>query len=353
MQNALAMDVKNDYLTSDESDGDEPDLQTLAEPQISPPQFFSDVIEGLTQAPKKLSPKYFYDEQGSALFDEICDLEEYYPYKTELGLLPKVAAELEAVLGKAEDYAIVEFGAGSLQKIRPLLDKLDNIKRFIAIDISGEHLRASCRQLQFEFSHLKIKPIEADFCSPVVIGADIRENKLGFFPGSTIGNFTPGDAEDFLQNARTTLGPNSHMLIGVDTKKSPKKLHHAYNDKLGVTAKFNLNILERINREMDTDLDPKKFEHYACYNAIQGRIEMHLVSLETQSVSIQGVGVEFGTGESIHTESSYKYAPEDFKRLAQQAGWQVKEVWLAEDDQFSTFLLYNPAVDTPLERLKK
>ncbi|MFT5084065.1 MAG: dimethylhistidine N-methyltransferase [Lentisphaeria bacterium] len=302
-------------------------------------QFGIDVIEGLSQKRKQLHPKYFYDEQGSAYFDEICALDEYYPYQSEIDLLPRVTQELATML--TEDYAVIEFGAGSLQKIKPLLSHVRGVKRFIPIDISGEHLRESCAALQREFPHLKIQAIEGDFTRSTKIGGNIEEKKLGFFPGSTIGNFTPGDAQEFLSNAKKTLGEHSHLLVGVDTKKSPAILHSAYNDSLGVTAKFNLNILDRINRELDADIPVGKFEHYAHYNTTKGCIEMHLVCLEKHSVDIDGVRINFEMGESIHTESSYKYAPSEFRTLALNAGWQVEKMWLASDDLFSMFLLRN------------
>ncbi len=302
-------------------------------------EFYEHVVSGLAGDEKKLHPKYFYDKKGSEFFDQICELEEYYPYKVELSLLPKVAKDLAGIL--SEQYALIEFGAGSLLKVKPVLEEVDGIQQFIPIDISGDHLRHSCRQLEKEFSALDVRPIEGDFTQPIEINSPGPLKKIGFFPGSTIGNFTPDEASSFLRNARESLGSNSYLLIGVDTKKSPNKLHHAYNDKRGVTAKFNLNILDRINRHFDGPLDKSKFEHYAFYNTRQGCVEMHLVCLEAHTVYLDDVKVNFEKGESIHTESSYKYSPKDFQQMAKRSGWRTEKLWLANEEMFSVFLLRN------------
>jgi len=299
-------------------------------------EFCEVVIDGLSGAQKKLHPKYFYDQKGSQYFDEICQLEEYYPYQAETKLLPKVASQLAGIL--THEYAMIEFGAGSLQKVRPVLDQIQGIKRFIPIDISGDHLRASSALLSQEFPDVSVDPVEGDFSKPIDLG-EIQERKLGFFPGSTIGNFTPDEATKFLHNARQTLGQNSYLLVGVDTKKSPATLHSAYNDAAGVTAKFNLNILDRINQEFDSPMSPEKFEHYAYFNAEKGCIEMHLVCLEAHTVYLDDIRVEFSQGESIHTESSYKYSCEEFGALAQQSGWSIERTWLADQNLFSVYLL--------------
>ena len=302
-------------------------------------QLLNDVLDGLSQPVKKLNPKYFYDEKGSAYFDEICSLDEYYPYQTELTLLPRIAQDTAELL--SGDYSIVEFGAGSLKKIKPLFEAMRGIKRFVPIDISGAHLRSACQSLQEDYPDIIMHPIEADFSLPVILGERGNEKNLGFFPGSTIGNFTPEDARNFLYSAKMTLGKDGYLLIGVDTKKSPNILHKAYNDQKGVTAKFNLNILDRINRDLDTDFQVDKFEHYAFYNAGKGCVEMYLMSSEDQVVDVDGAAFQIKEGESIHTESSYKYTPEEFTSLAMSAGWSVKKQWLAEDNMFSTFLLSN------------
>jgi dimethylhistidine N-methyltransferase len=301
--------------------------------------FYNHVLHGLTREQKKLHPKYFYDKQGSEFFDQICDLPEYYPYKTELALLPEVAESLSESL--TSQYSLVEFGAGSLLKVQPLLDQVDGIKQFVPIDISGEHLSAACKTLSDQYEELSVTPVTGDFTQPLAIPTEKSLQPLGFFPGSTIGNLLPGEAKEFLESARATLGEDSYLLIGVDTKKSPNQLHKAYNDAQGVTAKFNLNILNRINRHFDADIDVAKFEHYAFYHAEKGCIEMHLVSLEDQTLVLDDVQVNFQRGESIHTESSYKYTPAQFKALAASAGWQVESQWLASDQLFSIYLLRN------------
>lgn len=299
--------------------------------------FFNDVIDGLTRSQKQLPPKYFYDKQGSEYFDRICGLEEYYPYRTELALLRTVANDMRELL--VEKQAIVEFGAGSLQKIKPLLDEVETITSYMPVDISGEHLQASCEDLQRTCPDLMVKPVVADFTQHIALNHNPDEQKLGFFPGSTIGNFTPDEARTFLCNARDSLGRDGRLLIGVDTKKSPQVLHKAYNDSRGITARFNMNILERINRELKANFVTARFEHYAFYNAAKGCIEMHLVCTEKHTTKIDGIAIDFAAGESIHTENSYKYTPDEFAVLARDAGWQIERRWMAGDDLFSIYLL--------------
>lgn len=306
---------------------------------VSKDDFYEHVMSGLGQKHKTLHPKYFYDKKGSEYFDQICQLDEYYPYKTELGLLPKVARSVAEIL--TEDYALIEFGAGSLLKVKPLLEHVSGIEQFIPIDISGEHLRDACSQLSESFPNVQVQPVEGDFTQHVDVPCADNLQRLGFFPGSTIGNFAPSDAQEFLQQARATLGPNSYLLIGVDTKKSPARLHRAYNDIHGVTAAFNLNILHRINQHFDAAIDVSKFEHYAFYNATKGCVEMHLVCLSSHEVLLDGVVIAFAAGETIHTESSYKYTPNEFSVLAESSGWHAHSHWLAEHNMFSVFLLHN------------
>lgn len=298
--------------------------------------FLRDVLSGLSQSPKQLHPKYFYDARGSDYFDQICQLPEYYLYRAELDLLPTVAADLAGLL--RNEYTLIEFGAGSLQKVEPLLQQVPGIRRFMPIDISGDHLHQACRQLQQRFPALQIKPVVADFSKPVTLETG-RFNRLGFFPGSTIGNFNPGEARDFLANAGNILGTGHYLLIGVDTKKSPQVLHDAYNDSQGVTAHFNLNILERINRELGADIDTRQFDHYAFYNPTKGCVEMHLISRADQTAAVGHVKIVFVDGESVHTESSYKYTADEFTRLAQSAGWQLERSWMGRDKLFGVHLL--------------
>lgn len=296
-----------------------------------------DVITGLSQEPKSLPSKYFYDSLGSQHFDEICTLEEYYPYRTELAMLPAIASDLSHIL--EEELDIIEFGAGSLVKIRFLLEKLPRVKHFFPIDIAGDHLRLASEELTKDYQNLNVVPVEADFTRHINLPESGSHKKLGFFPGSTIGNFTREDAENFLTNARKTLGQGSLLLIGVDTKKSPEILHDAYNDRAGVTKKFNRNVLHHINREVNANFNPDLFDHYAFYNPTKGRIEMHLISQIDQDVSIGEFSFSFTQGENIHTENSYKYTANEFLTLAGKAGWKVVRKWLGGKQMFSIFLL--------------
>ncbi len=305
-------------------------------PRVWDSQFYRDVLTGFSAEQKHLSPKYFYDEQGSAFFDEICHLDEYYPYRTELTLLPTVAEDLANHF--KGPVSIVEFGAGSLVKVRPLLDALSQVEEFVPIDISGEHLRASCRRLQREYPKVLVRPVTADFCKRVTLPAPVGR-RLGFFPGSTIGNFNPVQAVQFLSSARQSLGAGGAMLVGVDTKKSAGILHRAYNDSRGVTARFNLNLLHRINRELDAGIPASEFEHYAFYNAREGRVEMHLIAASDCACRLDDARIEFHAGESIHTENSYKYTPQEFSELAARAGWKVSKRWLAKDALFGMYML--------------
>lgn len=299
-------------------------------------EFLDETLEGLLAQRKTLCPKYFYDQLGSQYFDEICRLEEYYPYRTELKLLPKVARDLAGRF--QQGVSVVEFGAGSLHKIKPLLDAIAQIEEFVPIDISDEHLQQASQTLQRQYKEITVSPVTADFTQPLKLPQS-RQQRLGFFPGSTIGNFTPTQARAFLRSARITLGENAQLLIGVDTKKSPDILHNAYNDSGGITAKFNLNMLHRINRELGSNIRTENFEHYAFYDLTQGRIEMHLVSLVEQQFTLANHLITLAQGESIHTESSYKYNQQDFSSLATQSGWQIEQSWLAEQGMFSMYLL--------------
>lgn len=318
--------------------------------------FFEDTLTGLQASPKWLPPKYFYDTRGSHYFDLICQLDEYYPYRTEMALLPKVAAELDAWLPEA--VVIVEFGAGSLHKIRPLLQQSQAIKGFIPIDISADHLKHAENLLQREFQNLEVRSAVGDFTQPITLpslNVDREHDalpRLGFFPGSTIGNFTPEEAESFLINARHSLGPDSLFLLGVDTQQDPVVLERAYNDPQGVTAEFNKNLLTRMNRELNTDFDTQHFTHRAHYNHALGRIEMHLFSETPQRIHLGPHVIQFAQGESIHTENSYKYTAAKLKALVSAAGWSIAHQWQSNDGAFSEVLL-RPAtsVDETYEHL--
>ncbi|WP_020209380.1 L-histidine N(alpha)-methyltransferase [Gilvimarinus chinensis] len=303
-------------------------------------EFLSDVLNGLNSSPKTLPPKYFYDAKGSQYFDDICSLPDYYLYQTELDLLPIVAQDLAKHIKQQDESGleIVEFGAGSLRKVGMLLRAIPQINHFTAIDISHEHLISACRTLESQYRELSITPCVHDFTKPLKLCSTAR-TRIGFFPGSTIGNLNHREAEEFLNNAALTLGKHSYLLIGVDTKKSESVLQRAYNDTKGVTAKFNKNILHRINRELDANFSLESFGHQAFYNAEHGRVEMHLRSLKSQTVFISGEPIEFTRGESIHTENSYKYHPPEFNQLAKRSGWSTEKLWLAPQDQFAIYLL--------------
>lgn len=308
--------------------------------------FLSDALEGLKAPIKTLPAKYFYDAQGSHYFDLICKLDEYYPYRSEMALLPKVAKALDDLI--PAQVCCVEFGAGSLHKIRPLLAHCSAIRGFIPIDISHQHLQNAGNKLTDEFPALHIVPKAGDFTQPITLVSDAEDvkhsgilslPKLGFFPGSTIGNFNPQQAAEFLENAKVTLGTHSYLLLGVDTQQNPQALFDAYNDSQGITAQFNKNLLVRMNRELNANFDPATFTHDAHFNAQESRIEMHLISQVEQTVQIGGVPIHFAKGESIHTENSYKYTPTRIQTLVESAGWQIKHVWETADGAFSEVLL--------------
>lgn len=300
------------------------------------PGFLRDALDGLLSTPKTLAPKYFYDARGSHYFDLICKLDEYYPYRTEMTLLPQVAAELDEWL--APQTCVVEFGAGSLHKIRPLLEYSQKITNFIPIDISAEHLHNAGTQLAADFPQITVTPVAGDFTSVVEL-PDISGPRLGFFPGSTIGNFTPDDAINFLRSARQTLGDNACFLLGVDTQQDLNALHHAYNDSQGVTAEFNKNILLRMNRELGASFELNNFSHEALFNPDEQRIEMHLRSLREHCVTIGGHNIHFQRNESIHTENSYKYTQERLNNLLHKAGWTSRHWWFAPGRAFAEVLL--------------
>lgn len=309
--------------------------------EVCESEFYRDVVAGLEAPQKQLEPKYFYDALGSRYFDQICSLEEYYPYRTELELLPKVARDLSDYFdGRVAAINVVEFGAGSLHKIIPLLSCVDIIKEFTAIDICGEHLETACAELARHFPELDIQAVTGDFTKTINLRVS-SAIPMGFFPGSTIGNFAPLEAVEFLASARETLGADSYMLVGVDTKKSEVLLNSAYNDSKGITALFNKNILRRINNELEADFKLNGFSHEAFYNRNLGRVEMHLRSDLAQEVKVGAHRFFFEPGETIHTENSYKYHPAEFVQLAQSAGWRTEKQWLAEGCMFSASLLHS------------
>jgi dimethylhistidine N-methyltransferase len=297
----------------------------------------AEVIAGLGQATKSLSPKLFYDLRGSQLFDAITRLPEYYPTRTEIALLERYGDEMAEMLGN--DGLLFEFGSGSDAKIRVLLGAMQP-QAYAPIDISREQLHLAASTIAADYPQLEVHAVCADYSKPLELPdfctAPRRE---AFFPGSSIGNFDPEQAQVFLRRVARLLGADGRLLIGVDLKKAPALLNAAYDDAEGVTAAFNLNLLTRINRELDADFDVAAFRHKAFYNAEAGRVEMHLVASARQRVHIEGHTFEFAAGETIHTENSYKYSVEEFQALAAKAGLASERVWQDDDALFSVHCL--------------
>jgi len=299
--------------------------------------FAGDVIDDLSQHPKRLSPKYFYDAAGSELFEQITLLPEYYPTRTELSILHDRGGAISTIL--PEGAALVEFGAGATTKVRLLLNQYA-LGAYVPVDISGDFLTAQADALRQDFPNLAIHPVAADFTAPFALPEAVAGMpKVGFFPGSTIGNFEPHEACSFLRSAREILGHGAQMVIGVDLEKDERVLYEAYNDKAGVTARFNLNVLHRINRELGGNFDISAFTHRAIYNRDRHRIEMHLISRKAQTVRVLGRSFSFRAGESIHTESSYKYSLERFAALARGSGWTPRATWTDAAGMFSVHAL--------------
>lgn len=297
-------------------------------------EFGRDLLRCLGEQPHIISPKYFYDAQGSRLFDLICDLPEYYLTRTELSIFRRHLGEMAALIGPRAE--VVEFGAGSLHKARLLLDVLDTPQRFVAIDISGEHLTAACGELRRDYPALDVKAVIADFTevATLPLGPSGASRRVGFFPGSTLGNFTPDQARRFLATAARLLRGGG-LLIGVDLVKDPALLHAAYNDAAGVTAAFNRNLLVRANRDLGADFRIDAFRHYAFYQPLYQRIEMHLVSTAEQWVAVGGRRFRLAAGDSIHTENSQKYTLDGFRTLAIACGFRPRACWCDPDRQFS------------------
>ncbi len=296
--------------------------------------FREEVLQGLQDSRKELPSKYFYDDIGSQLFEQICELDEYYLTRTELGIMQEQMHEMVALLGP--NCLLIEYGSGSSTKTRTLLDALQNPAGYVPIDISKEQLMRSVTSLALAYPALEVLSVCADYTSDFAIPSPTKlvSRRVVYFPGSTIGNFDREPAKRFLQQiARVCKGGG--LLIGVDLKKDFNVLHRAYNDSQGVTAQFNLHLLVRINQELDADFQLDQFGHYAFYNPGQSRIEMHLVSLKNQVVHIGEVEISFKLGESIWTESSYKFTLEEFAQLAATAGWRVECVWTDAQQLFS------------------
>ena len=307
--------------------------------------FAHDLLTALSSRPRAIAPKYFYDVEGSRLFDQICELPEYYPTRTETALLHERAAEIAKQIGPHAD--LVEFGAGSMTKVRILLDALGRAHslpiRYVPIDISGDYLSEAANGLRAQFPALRVEPIMADYSHALVLPAAPAgaRQRVGFFPGSTIGNYTPAEAVEFFKMAAGVLRGGA-LLVGADLIKDPAVLHAAYSDAQGVTAAFNLNLLTRANRELGANFDVAKFAHSAFYNAPLQRIEMHVMSCVKQEVTVFGQTFSFEEGETLHTENSYKFTIEGLRALAQQAGFTPGPVWTDALKKFSLHWLVAP-----------
>jgi dimethylhistidine N-methyltransferase len=300
--------------------------------------FARDVIAGLTARPKRLSPKYFYDQAGAQLFEDITALPEYYLTRCELEILRERAPEMARFFPAGS--ALIEFGSGSSKKVRILLTAAPTIAAYIPVDISSEMLVQEAEELRRDYPRLAVLPVEADFTQPFSLPAEAAGMAhTGFFPGSTIGNFEPHEACAFLRHAGRMLGRGATLIIGVDLVKDVSVLNAAYDDAAGVTAKFNLNLLARINGELGANFDLASFSHEAFYNAERHRIEMHLASKKRQKVRVAGRAIEFRAGETIHTENSYKYTLDSFRALARGSGWDPVAVWTDAGANFSIHAL--------------
>ena len=297
-------------------------------------QFERDVFAGLGRAQKSLPSQYFYDEVGSDLFEQITELPEYYPTRTEIEILHTCAAQIAA--GTESETVLVEFGSGSSVKTDILLAACPNITRYVPIDVSHASLEMAAQRLSIAFPNLRVEPVLGDFTTNVRLPSDVKRlPKLGFFPGSTLGNFSHDAAVDLLASFRHLLGPGSRLIVGVDLRKSADILIPAYNDAAGVTAAFNLNLLARINRELDGTFDLAQFTHSATYDMKLGRINMYLVSEIDQTVTICGCRFHFARGERIHTEISQKYDVAEVQNLAALADWVRRSVWMDQTWLFS------------------
>ncbi|WP_303909405.1 L-histidine N(alpha)-methyltransferase [Thiohalomonas denitrificans] len=296
-----------------------------------------EVVDGLARRPKRLSPKLLYDARGSALFDTICELPEYYPTRTETAILQDNAADIAGLIG--EECVLIEPGAGSCHKAELLLCHLP-AAAYVPTDICGDHVREAASRLATRFPRLEVASACADFSQFEVLSSFVPSGRrVVFFPGSTIGNFEPHEAKRFLVDAASFVGADGGLLIGVDLKKEPERLRAAYNDARGITAEFNLNLLTRLNRELQGDFDVNRFRHQAFYEMGKGRVEMHLISEAAQEVSIAGLRFRFVPGETIHTENSYKYTIQEFHRLAGSAGFVPGGVWTDRQRLFSVHYL--------------
>ncbi len=299
----------------------------------TPTDFFGEVLDGLMNEKKFIPPKFFYNEKGSKIFDAICESPEYYPTRTEIEILQNNAAEISKYIDA--DCLLIEPGSGSSQKVRLLLDTLKP-SVYMPMDISKDYLIQIAKDISTEYRWLDVHAACIDYTDKIKLPYNLDDvHKVAFFPGSSIGNFEPSDAIKFLENIADIVKPGGGILIGVDLKKNSDVLNAAYNDSTGATADFNLNLLTRINEELDADFDLNNFEHSAYYNDTKGRVEMHLKSKKHQTVSVADKDISFLENETIHTENSYKYTLHEFQDLLRAAGFEPLRVWTDDNDLFS------------------
>ena len=318
-------------------------ILTSTPQEAGPERFLTDALHGLRQPRKSLPCKYFYDIEGSKLFDQICALPEYYPTRTELGILRAHALDMADSLGP--ETLLVEYGSGSSVKTRLLLDRMLRPSAYVPVDISREHLFETALALRLDYPGLAVLPVCADFSAPFALPHSPRplSRRAVYFPGSTIGNFSEAGAIALMSGVARRVGPGGAFLVGVDLVKDRRVLERAYDDAAGITAAFNLNLLARLNRELDADFDLRRFAHRALWVEAEGRIEMHLVSRAEQIVRLGGVEIHFARGESICTEHSHKYTLPGFAHLARRAGLTVRRVWTDRAQLFSVQYLEVPA----------
>ncbi|HZW86578.1 MAG TPA: L-histidine N(alpha)-methyltransferase [Gallionella sp.] len=311
-------------------------------PQTAPhaDDFLATVSYSLRQRPRFIPPKFFYDVRGSQLFDLICTTPEYYPTRTETTILDQYGAQMAELIGAS--CVLIEFGSGSATKTPLLLRHMADDTVYVPIDICESHLLQSAERLKTMFPAMQIQPLCADYTAQLPSmpqAAHTDQRRVIFFPGSTIGNYTPNEAVRLLRHAAQLVGDDGALLIGVDCKKSPDLLNAAYNDADGHTAAFNLNLLTRLQRELGAQLDADGFNHYAYYNVVLGRVEMHLVSQRKQFIQLEGETFHFEEGETIHTENSYKYTTQEFQQLTREAGWHPKMLWTDHNGLFNVYYL--------------
>lgn len=318
----------------------ESDAPSLLDLHPSTGNFLEEVRAGLDSSPRTLPCKYFYDAKGSKLFDRITALDDYYPARTEVGILRENMDDI--VRSLQDDPLIIEFGSGNSSKTRLLLDHLPDAAGYVPVDISKEHLLDAASRLKERYSDLEILPVCADFTERIPIPEPEKKpgHRVVFFPGSTIGNFTPGAAQDLLRTMADDAGEDGGLLIGVDLRKDPGVLVQAYDDREGVTAAFNVNLLDRINRELDGSFAVDSFRHRAVWNGDLSRVEMHLESTKDQTVTLAGHEYTFAAGDTIHTENSHKYSVDDFAAMARNAGFRLDRVWTDPESLFSVHLYW-------------